>query len=182
MDSAELMKKQSTLTPKENLTLCFRHFPQFYVDLDELMAREIITLENKRLIWHFKKTCLAEYFLSIKGPLALGIERGFWNPIERFFLIKGKGGVEKIERGSLSPLAHENGRGSIKPSVDFEKLMTILKPYREQHLFDAIKFIVKITDEQGSASAEKSVEAIKKLFENSGEKRHNKIQKEKEVK
>jgi hypothetical protein len=46
-------------------------------------------------------------------------------------LIRRGEGVEAIKRGSLRHVAYDNGRDLIKPSKDYEKLIEILKPYRE---------------------------------------------------
>jgi hypothetical protein len=63
-------------------------------------------------------------------------------------------------------VAHDNGRELIKPSKDYEKLMEILKPCREnqaRRVFETIKTIVAETNVQNSASVEKSVKMIKKI-------------------
>jgi hypothetical protein len=130
------------------------------------LRKKIITAENRRLIWNFDKTSLGKYFLDQKGPAAKKVEGGFWAPVENCFLIRSNGGVEAIKRGALRHVAHDNGRELIKPSKDYEKLMGILKPYREnqaRRVFETIKTIVAETDVQNSASVEKSVETIKKI-------------------
>jgi hypothetical protein len=151
----------------EILTLCFRHFPQFRYDYDQLSRHKIIAAENRRLVWNFDKTSLGKYFLDQKGPAATKVEGGFWAPVEKCFLIKTNNGAEAIKRGSLRHVAHGNGRDCIKPSRDYEKLMGILEPYREnqaRRIFETIKTIVAETDGRNGASVEKCVEAIKKLF------------------
>jgi hypothetical protein len=161
------MKKQIAYTDVEILNLCFRHFPQFRYDCDELLRKKIITVENRRLVWNFDKTSLGRYFLDQRGPAATKVEGGFWAPVEKCFLIKSNDGIQAIKRGALRHVAHDNGRDFIKPSKDYEKLMEILKPYREnqaRHIFETIKTIVAETDEQNSANVEKGVEIIKKLF------------------
>jgi hypothetical protein len=161
------VKKQTGRTDVDILNLCFRHFPQFRSDCGELLRKKIITAENRRLIWNFDKTSLGKYFLDQKGPAAKKVEGGFWAPVEKCFLIRSNGGVEAIKRGALRHVAHDNGRELIKPSKDYGKLMEILKLYRENQagrVFETIKTIVAETDVQNSASVEKSVEAIKKLF------------------
>ena len=124
-------------------------------------------MENRRLVWNFDKTSLGRYFLDQKGPAATKVEGGFWAPVEKCFLIKTNNGTETIKRGALRHVAHDNGRDLIKPSRDYEKLMGILKPYREsqaRRVFETIKTIVAETDGRDGASAEKGVEMIKKLF------------------
>jgi hypothetical protein len=148
------------------LSLCFRHFPQFKSDCGELLRKGVITVENRRLVWNFDKTSLGKYFLDQKGPAATKVRGGFWAPVESCFLIRSNDGVEAIKRGSLRHVAHDNGRELMKPSRDYEKLIGILKPYREnqaRHVFETIKTIVAETDVQNSASVEKSVEKIKKI-------------------
>lgn len=164
------MKKQATRTPTEILTLCFQHFPQFRFDLDELLKNKIIAVENKRLVWNYDKTSLGEYFRDQKGPAATNIEGGFWCPVESCFLIKGKDGIEAIKRGTLRHLANRNGRLLTKPSRDYEKLMEILKPGRNQpdYIFKAIKMILAETDERDNKSMKKTIEMIKKLFTKNG--------------
>jgi hypothetical protein len=161
------MKKQTAYTAAETLNLCLRHFPQFKSDIDELLRKKIITVENRRLVWNFDKTSLGKYFLDQKSPAVTKVEGGFWAPVEKCFLIKTNNGAEAIKRGSLRHVAHGNGRDCIKPSKDYEKLMGILKPHREnqpRRIFETIKTIVAETDGRNGASVEKCVEAIKKLF------------------
>jgi hypothetical protein len=160
------MKKQTAPTDTGILNLCFRHFPQFLTDFDELSRKKIITVENRRLVWNFDKTSLGKYFLDQKGPASVKVPGGFWAPIENCFLVQGNNGVEAIKRGALRHVAHDNGRDCTKPSKDYEKLMEILKPYRgtqARHIFEAIKTIVAETDGRNGASVEKSVEMIKKI-------------------
>jgi hypothetical protein len=160
--------KQTTRAPAEFLNLCFRHFPRFKLECKELLRKKIITEEDGRLIWNYDKTSLGLYFLDQKGPDATKVEGGFWAPAENCFLIKTKNGVEAIKRGALRHVAHNNGRYFAKPSRDFEKLMGIVKPYRENqaalYIFEAIKTIVAETDGQDIGGVKKGVEMIKKLF------------------
>jgi hypothetical protein len=124
-------------------------------------------VEKRRLVWNFDKSSLGRYFLDQKGPAATKVEGGFWAPVENCFLIKSNNGVETIKRGALRHVAYDNGRDRIKPSRDYEKLMGVLKPYREsraRRIFETIKTIVAETDGRDGASAEKGVEMIKKLF------------------
>jgi hypothetical protein len=62
-----------------------------------LKEKIIITVENRRLVWNYGKTCLAEYFLEQKGPAAKKVPGGFWEPVENCFLIKTKDGVKPIK-------------------------------------------------------------------------------------
>jgi len=144
-------------------------FPRFYGDIPILIDNEIIKPVDASspldlYHWTKSKTSLAEYFKWI-GRNETNVRGGFWRPVEKMFLIKGK----PIKKGTLSRLASNNAN-PLKPdeSSDFRMIMEIVQQYRgknekQQKTFCTIKDIIRETDEFPETMQE-ALEKIKSLL------------------
>jgi hypothetical protein len=104
---------------------CFLFFQEFKKDFYGLVYSGVLhRTEEDRFEWKKKKTSLAEYF-NWRGS-SVSVEGGFWAPIEKSFVVKGK----EIKRGSLTKLLAKQ-KASKLDSSDFVEIKNLLTEYRE---------------------------------------------------
>jgi hypothetical protein len=148
-----------------NENYLFFYYPQFPEDIGALIERKIMTrISKNNYMWNYSLTSLGEYFKSIKTDHCKNVQGGFWHPIESMF---------RIKRGTLRHLVSNNGRISKREkSKDFEKIIGILNPYREQmaaekktlYVYDEIKNLMEETDPQTHEEREIILEKIKEIL------------------
>jgi hypothetical protein len=112
------------------LSGCFSNFPQFLYDFEVLWQNKIITNGNNKFEWNYSLTSLGQYFFGLKTRL----HNNIWWAVEFEFGLK---------RHTLKHLISKNGReqGFYREiSVDYERLMDLLEPYREKQKNDGIKY------------------------------------------
>jgi hypothetical protein len=147
----------------EDISRCFIFFPQFMEDFHALLENKVITRkERDRYLWNCSLASLGEYFYNLLR-LAL-VPGGFWNPVETAF---------GIERGKLRRLVSSNGREFKRDkSKDYEKILAILQPYREQiklakqdiEKLKTIERIIEETDQEDSDEVRENLEKIKNIL------------------
>ena len=139
----------------EHFKDCFYHFPQFFRDFQTLEDNGFIKKTDSGYAWTTSETSLGQYFFDFKKTCKKPVKGGFWKPIETAFNIKRK---------SLRHLVSKNGRDIAKPSKDYEKIMAVLLPRREEiqnmHKFFRIKDII---DKTNPEYYKKLVQSLKKI-------------------
>jgi len=100
---------------------CLLYFPQFREDFEALRENKIITIDEKKRIFTWKKNqiSLAQYFLDLEF-----LGKNIWSVVEPDF---------GIERGKLKQSISANKKqNSGKDSRDHAEIKKLLEPYREK--------------------------------------------------
>lgn len=115
----------------EDISLCFRHFPQFRKDFQKLLSEGIIKrIAFDRYEWTRNYTTLALYFnwigkCEIDNELSKdSITGGFWNTIATVFNVKKRTLSNTASRYSNSK--------DLKKLEKFEKIRKVVKEYRKE--------------------------------------------------
>jgi hypothetical protein len=116
---------------REDISHCFKHFPQFEKDFPALFDEDegvIKRIDFDHYEWTKEETSLAEYFNWLKRiaehdkPILKPIRGGFWAPITTVF---------RINKKSLRNLASRYSN-SDEPSNEFKEIKKMVLQYREK--------------------------------------------------
>jgi len=156
----------------EDISLCFRQFPQFHEDYPALLAEGVIKrIAFDRYEWTKSKTSLAEYFKWV-GEKEKNVPNGFWDTVETVF------GVDRKRLSHLASRYSAENAGRTKPkhSRDFKKIMEFVLRYREsikrqeeqerkdREIFAAIKTFIDEADGKDIKEIREAIEKTKTVL------------------
>ena len=141
-------------------------YPRFRDEFHVLVVHGIITPTDKYYRWNESKTSLAQYFRWYCHRL--GIDGGFWEPIEENFLIKNKAGnYIGVKRHSLRLLADRDtskGLKKIEAILEAEKKERLERESQDYRLFGEIASVIEKARRGASQEKIAAIEKIKMLL------------------